>query len=525
MSAADTERPAGPAASDDGTAPVPSGVRDARITKLERLRAAGVEPYAYSYDPDTSVAEARSAFEEAESSDGLDDAGLGSAVRLAGRLTSVREHGKATFADLRDRSGRIQLFLRQNDLGAEAYERLELLDLGDWIGVAGCLMRTRMGEVSVRVSSLELLAKSIRPLPLGKTQEEGGERVVHGGFADVEQRYRQRYADLAVNEDVREVFTRRAAIIRTLRDYLDDHGYVEVETPILQPLYGGATARPFRTHLQALDLPLYLRIADELYLKRLIVGGLERVYEVSKDFRNEGIDRTHFPEFTMLEFYEAYADYDTMTRRVEEMVAAAAAAVTDERGAVVFQGEEIDLAPPYRRIRFMDELGRTAGLDARAADDDTLRERLRGETDEDVAGMNRPKLLDALFGALVEPGLIQPTFVLDQPRELSPLAKAKRGDPTVAERFELVIAGMEVANAFSELNDPFDQRDRFDAQVRLRQSGDEEAQTLDEDYLRALEYGMPPTGGCGIGIDRLTMILTDRPSIRDVILFPQMRPE
>ncbi len=503
----------------------PPGVREARIAKLEALKAAGVDPYAYSWDPEGDIATARSAFEEAERAGTLDADGFGPAVRLAGRLTSVRAHGKATFADLRDRSGRLQLFLRQDDIGEVAYRRLELLDLGDWVGVTGRTMRTRMGEISVRVRELELLAKSIRPLPFGKTEEADGGRVVHGAVTDVEQRYRQRYADLAVHEDVREVFLRRAAIVRALRHYLDDHGYVEVETPILQPLYGGAAARPFRTHHHALDLPLYLRIADELYLKRLIVGGLDRVYEVSKDFRNEGIDRTHFPEFTMLEFYEAYADYETMMRRVEEMVGRAAEAASGGETRLVFQGTALDLAPPFRRLSFMEELGRAAGLDPTAASDEDLRERLRGASAEDPQGMSRPQLLDALFGALVEPGLEQPTFVLEQPRELSPLAKPKRGDPAVAERFELFVAGMEIANAFSELNDPFDQRERFEAQARYREEGDEEAHVIDEDYLRALEYGLPPTGGCGIGIDRLTMVLTDQPSIRDVILFPQMRPE
>ena len=501
-------------------------VRDARIAKLEALRAAGVEPYAYSWDPDSDVATARERFEAAEAEAILDEDGLGPEVRLAGRLTSVRAHGKATFADLRDRSGRLQLFLRQNDLGADAYERLALLDLGDWVGVSGRLMRTRMGEVSVRVRAIELLAKSIRPLPLGKTTEgEEGEQVTHGGFADIEQRYRQRYADLAVNVDVRTVFQQRAAILRSLRTYLDDLGYVEVETPILQPLYGGATARPFRTHHHALDLPLYLRIADELYLKRLIVGGLERVYEVSKDFRNEGIDRTHFPEFTMLEFYEAYADYETMMTRVEEMVSAAARAALGGEASLSYQGTPLDLSPPFRRVRFMEELERVLGFDPGAATDAELRASVLRESGEDAEAMSRPKLLDTLFGTLVEPDLVQPTFVLEQPRELSPLAKPKRGDPTVAERFELVIVGMEVANAFSELNDPFDQRERFEAQARLREEGDDEAHVVDEDYLRALEYGMPPTGGCGIGVDRLAMVLTDQPSIRDVILFPQMRPE
>ncbi|HSM36692.1 MAG TPA: lysine--tRNA ligase [Longimicrobiales bacterium] len=503
-----------------------TSIRDARIAKLEALRAAGVEPYAYAWDPDGDIAAACAGFEAAEGDGTLDEDGLGSHVRLAGRLTSIRAHGKATFADLLDRSGSVQLFLRQNDLGVEAYERLDLLDLGDWVGVTGRLMRTRMGEVSVRVRSIDLLAKSIRALPFGKTSEdEEGARVTHGGLADIEQRYRQRYADLAVNPPVRSVFRKRAAILRTLRHYLDDHGYVEVETPILQPLYGGATARPFRTHHHALDLPLYLRIADELYLKRLIVGGLERVYEVAKDFRNEGIDRTHFPEFTMLEFYEAYADYETMMTRVEEMVSAAATAASADGTRTTYQGVDLDLSPPFRRVRFMEELGRVLGFDPATASDDELRARALGAAVEDAEGMPRPGLLDALFGALVEPELVQPTFVLEQPRELSPLAKPKRGDPTVAERFELVIAGMEIANAFSELNDPFDQRERFEAQARFREQGDDEAHVVDEDYLRALEYGLPPTGGCGIGVDRLTMILTDQPSIRDVILFPQMRPE
>lgn len=511
-------------AGDGAPGPSAPGLREARVAKLARLREAGVEPYPYSFDPDRSVADARTSFESAEAEGGLDADGVGEEVRLAGRLASLRGHGKATFADLQDRSGRIQLFLRQNDLGT-GYELLELLDLGDWVGASGRLMRTRMGEVSVRVSSITLLAKSIRPLPFGKTEKDEGARVVHGGFADVEQRYRQRYADLAVNEDVRTLFVRRADVVRALRQYLDEQGYVEVETPVLQPLYGGAMAQPFKTHHRALDVPLYLRIADELYLKRLIVGGLERVYEVGKDFRNEGIDRTHSPEFTMLEFYEAFADYGTMMGRVEEMISAAARVVTSEGSTVVFQGTDIDFSAPFERIRFMDALAAAAGFDPAGATDDELRERLRMATSDDVADLTRPQLLDGLFGALVEPGLVQPTFVLDQPRELSPLAKPKRGEPELAERFELVVAGMEIANAFSELNDPFDQRERFEAQARYREEGDEGAHALDEDYLRALEYGLPPTGGCGIGIDRLMMILTDQASIRDVILFPQLRPE
>jgi len=369
------------------------------------------------------------------------------------------------------------------------------------------------------------LSKSIRPLPYGKVEEdeETGQRVVHSGFSDIQQRYRQRYADLAVHPEVRDVFVTRARVVSAMRRYLDELGYIEVETPILQPLYGGATARPFTTHHNVLDMRLYLRIADELYLKRLIVGGLERVYEIGKDFRNEGMDRTHNPEFTMLEFYEAFADYHGMMDRVEALLGHVAEAAT---GGLVteFEGARIDLSPPYRRVTFLGALAE-AGVDAAEMEDAALRSAAARAGVEDTASMTRPKLLDELFGALVEPTLQDPVFVMDYPRELSPLAKAKRGDPSLTERFELYIAGREIANAFSELNDPFDQRDRFEAQARLRAAGDEEAQMLDEDYLRALEYGMPPTGGVGIGLDRLVMLLTGQPSIRDVILFPTMRPE
>ncbi|NIP82899.1 MAG: lysine--tRNA ligase, partial [Gemmatimonadetes bacterium] len=323
---------------------------------------------------------------------------------------------------------------------------------------------------------------------------------------------------------VREVFETRARVVRALREFLDDRGYIEVETPVLQPLYGGALARPFTTHHNVLDMPLYLRIADELYLKRLIVGGMERVYEIGKDFRNEGIDRTHNPEFSMLEFYEAFADYHDMMDMVEAMVAHAAEAATGGT-TVEFEGRRLDLAPPYRRITFLDALAEIGGVDAAALDDDGLRAAAREVGVEEPAALGRGRLLDSLFGELVEPRLEQPTFVIDYPRELSPLAKAKRGDARLTERFELIVAGREIANAFSELNDPFDQRERFEAQARLREAGDEEALVIDEDYLRALEYGMPPTGGVGIGVDRLVMLLTGQPSIRDVILFPTMRPE
>jgi lysyl-tRNA synthetase, class II len=462
---------------------------------------------------------------EQESTGALGEGGVGARVRLAGRIMSIRSHGRTVFADLADRDGRLQLYLRANDLG-EAFAVIELLDIGDWVGVEGELFRTRMGEVTLRVADLQLLAKAVRPLPAGKEEvdDSTGERRVYGGFADVEQRYRQRYADLAVNPDVRAVFVTRSRIVSAIRRFLDGREYLEVETPVLQPLYGGASARPFTTHHNALDMRLYLRIADELYLKRLIVGGLERVYEIGKDFRNEGIDRTHNPEFTMLEFYEAFADYRDMMALVEELIGHVVVEACGDV-AVMFGGTRIDFSPPFPRLAFLDALREYGGIDVTSMDDAALARHATGLGVDDAADMPRPRLLDELFKELVEPHLVQPVFIVDYPRELSPLAKPKRGEQALVERFELMVAGREIANAFSELNDPFDQRERFEAQVRLRESGDEEAQNLDEDYLRALEYGMPPTGGVGIGIDRLVMLLTDQPSIRDVILFPTMRPE
>jgi lysyl-tRNA synthetase class 2 len=502
-----------------------SYVFEDRLRKLEEMRTRGIEPYAYSYEVTHSSAQATALY---ESLPGTEPGATEQShpVRVAGRLVALRAHGKTTFAHLADRAGRIQLYFRVNDLGDGGYAILSLLDIGDWIGAEGTLFRTRTGEITVRVSAFDVLAKSLRPLPIGKEEvdEQSGERIVHSGFVDLEQRYRQRYADLAVHPEVREVFHKRARLITAMRRFLDERGFIEVETPVLQPLYGGASARPFVTHHNALDMQLFLRIADELYLKRLIVGGFERVYEISKDFRNEGIDRTHNPEFTMLEFYQAFADYEDMMQLVEELIVNAASAITDTL-ALPLDGKTIKFEPPFARLGFLDAITQYAGFDAAAETDEQLLARVRklGVPDADTLG--RGRLLDELFGSYVEPRLWDPVFIIDYPRELSPLAKPKRGNPALVERFELMIAGREIANAFSELNDPLDQRERFQAQVLLREKGDEEAQTYDEDYLRAMEYGMPPTGGVGIGIDRLTMLLTNQSSIRDVILFPTMRPE
>ena len=500
-------------------------VQRARREKLDALVAQGVSPFAYSFDRTHLAADAL----RLHPADQHDE---GDTVRVAGRIVAWRAHGKTTFAHLADDSGRIQLYFRRDQLGDATYAKLDMFDIGDVIGVGGPLFRTRTGEVTVRAVDVELLAKSLRPLPFGKEEVVDGVTVRHSGFSDPEQRYRQRYADLAVHPEVRSLFRARSAMTRALRGALDELGYLEVETPVLQPLYGGATARPFMTHHNALDTTLYLRIADELYLKRLVVGGLERVYEVGHDFRNEGIDRTHNPEFTMLEFYEAYADYTVMMTRVENLVVCAAVAVgavwapPETQGAVEHgSGGVPQLRPPFPRIQWVPSLNAALGADAMSMSDEALRNAARQIGVQKVENLSRPKVLDEMFQVLVESKLHDPTFVVDYPVELSPLAKPKRGDPTLTERFELFARGKELANAFSELNDPIDQRRRFEAQARLRAAGDEEASGVDEDYLRAMEYGMPPMGGVGIGIDRLFMYLTNTPNIRDVILFPILRPE
>ncbi|HEY8793995.1 MAG TPA: lysine--tRNA ligase [Gemmatimonadaceae bacterium] len=488
-------------------------VLKARREKHDALIARGIAPYAYRFARTHSAAAAVAA---------LGDAAEGEKVSVAGRIVAWRGQGKTSFAHLADDSGRIQLYFRKDDLGEELFETLKLFDIGDVIGVSGALFRTKTGEATVRVASAEMLAKSLRPLPFGKEETVDGVVVRHSGFSDPEQRYRQRAVDLAVHPDVRAAFVARSKMISALRAFLDARGFLEVETPVLQPLYGGAAARPFTTHHNALDIPLFLRIADELYLKRLIVGGFDAVYEIGHDFRNEGVDRTHNPEFTMLEWYQAYADYTDMMVLVEQLLAAAAAAV---RAHPSFADTTPDLQPPFPRIGWVPSLNKALGGDALAMSDAELRSAAgrAGVTHADA--LSRPKLLDELFQVHVERTLHHPTFVVDYPLELSPLAKPKRGTPGLTERFELFAGGRELANAFSELNDPLDQRRRFEAQAALRAAGDEEAPGIDEDYLRAMEHGMPPMGGVGVGIDRLFMYLSGISHIRDVILFPTMRPE
>jgi lysyl-tRNA synthetase class 2 len=424
-----------------------------------------------------------------------------------------RDHGKSSFANVQDSEGQIQIYVRQNVVGPDLYEIYRKLDVGDIVGVKGVVFRTRTGEITVLASEFELLSKSLRPLP----------EKWHG-LQDKETRYRQRYADLIVNREVKDVFVKRTRIVQAIRDYLNAINFIEVETPVLQPIYGGANARPFITHHNSLDQTLYLRIANELYLKRLIVGSFDRVYEFSKDFRNEGMDRDHNPEFTMLELYQAYADYEDIMCLTEQLIAHTAQEVVGSTG-ISFQGEEISLEPPWRRLTMIESIGVETGIDVESLNDNELHDTAL-DANVDLDGVeSRGGTIAALFDALVEPNLIQPTFICDYPIEVSPFAKKKRSDERFVERFEYFMVGMEMGNAFSELNDPIDQRERFIEQGKKFEAGDEEAFMVDEDFLRALEYGMPPTGGLGFGVDRLTMLLTDQRSIRDVIFFPQMRPE
>lgn len=478
-------------------------LKKVRLEKLAELKEMGIEPFGRRFERDSMAQHIKEAFSELE----------GKTVVIAGRIMSKRRHGKAGFANLADFSGNIQLYFRQDDLGPEKYELYKKLDMGDILGIQGEVFRTQKGEISIHVRDLYYLSKSLTPLP----------EKWHG-LKDVELRYRQRYVDLIVNPEVKEVFVKRSRIIKEMRNYLDDRGFLEVETPMMQPIPGGATARPFITHHNALDMELYLRIAPELYLKRLIVGGLEKVYEINRNFRNEGISTRHNPEFTMLEIYQAYGDYEVMMQLCEDLISAVMLKVNGSM-QIDFEGQQLDFTPPWRRVTMLDAIKEAAGLDfSLIKSDEDARQAARQLGLEVKAGASRGELINEIFEQFVEDKLIQPTFVYGHPVEVSPLAKRNQEHPEFTDRFELFIMQREIANAFSELNDPIDQKERFIKQVEKRAGGDAEAHMMDEDYINALEYGMPPAGGMGIGIDRLVMLMTGSPSIRDVILFPTLRP-
>ncbi|MCL4305259.1 lysine--tRNA ligase [bacterium] len=485
-----------------------------RREKLDTLRSHGVNPYPYSFAKTVHIPELIEKFESIQEN----EEHAGPEFAIAGRIVSVRIMGKAAFCHVRDEFGMIQVYVQRDRIGDEAFALFKLFDISDWIGVRGTAFVTKTGEKSLRAIEVVMLSKSVRPLPVVKQQGDD----VFDAFTDKESRYRQRYIDLAVNPENREIFRTRARIISAVREFLDARGYLEVETPALQPLYGGALARPFITHYNALDRTFYLRIADELYLKRLLVGGFEKVYEICKDFRNEGMDRFHNPEFTMLEFYEAFADFEMIMNLSEELfrhVARRALGTTE----VTYQGKTVDFGKPFRRVRFFDLLKEATGKDLLGIPLAELGEIAKAHDVEITREMGEGKILDEMMKTLVRPKLLEPTFIYDYPLSLSPLAKKHRSDPRLVERFQPFALGFELGNAFSELNDPIDQRERFEAQRKLKEAGDEETQPIDEDFLAALEYGMPPTGGMGIGIDRLTMLLTDQDSIREVILFPHLR--
>lgn len=491
-----------------------------RRNKREELMKMGIDPYpAEQFEVNVTAEEIHKYYEVNK----LDYKN----VSIAGRLMSFRIMGSAAFVELQDSTGRIQLYFRRDDLCPDDDKTLyntvfkKLLDIGDIIGVNGYVFTTQTGEVSIHVTEFKILNKSLRPLPVVKRDEAGN---IHDGFTDPEQRYRMRYVDLIVNPEVKDIFIKRAKVISTMRRIFDDKGWLEVETPILQPIHGGATARPFKTHHNTLDMPLYMRIANELYLKRLIVGGFEGVYEFGKMFRNEGMDRTHNPEFTSLEFYVAYKDYNWMMDLTEELLEKVAIAVNGST-KVQSWGNEIDFAGPYQRLSILGAIEKYTGVDVENKSEEELRELCKSWGIEIDNTMGVAKLIDEIFGEKVEDNLIQPTFIIDYPVEMSPLTKKHRSKAGLVERFELFINGKEVANAYSELNDPIDQRERFEEQLRLAERGDEEAMAMDDDFVRSLEYGMPPTAGIGIGIDRLTMMLTDQTSIQEVLFFPQMRPE
>ncbi len=498
-----------------------------RRENLQQIVALGIDPYpAAAFPVNAHALEVKSGFNQDETNPNFQE------VCLAGRLMMKRVMGKASFAELQDSSGRIQVYIARDEIcpgeDKNLYNKVfkKLLDIGDFIGVKGFAFTTRMGEITIHVKEMVVLSKSLRPLPVVKTKvnEETGEKEVYDAFNDPELRYRQRYVDLTVNPQYKDIFVKRSKIISAMRRYFDDQGWLEVETPILQPIHGGAAARPFATHHNTLDMPLYMRIANELYLKRLIVGGFDGVYEIGKMFRNEGMDRTHNPEFTSMEIYVAYKDYDWMMEMVETCVEYIANEVNGTTKAMVGENE-IDFKGPYRRLSMYDSIKEYTGIDISEMDEPALRKvckELHIEIDET---MGRGKLIDEIFGEKVEDHLIQPTYITDYPIEMTPLAKKHRSKDGLVERFELFVNGKEIANAYSELNDPIDQRERFEDQLELAARGDDEAMALDEDFLRSLEYGMPPTSGLGIGIDRLTMMLTDNASIQEVLFFPQMRPE
>jgi lysyl-tRNA synthetase class 2 len=497
-----------------------SNLEQVRLQKVDQLREQGIDPYPAHSERTHTNQEVVQAFKDSESS------GDGQAIEatLVGRIRSMRPMGKITFAHVEDGTGRVQLFLRANDIGQEQLQLFNrYFDLGDFVQAKGEMFRTRTGEVSLRAEEIHMLAKAITPLPAAKDEMVDGQLVQHAILTEPEVRYRQRYADLAVNPDIREIFKSRAAIVRALREFMDSQGFLEVETPILQPLYGGAAARPFVTHHNQLKQDLYLRISFELYLKRLLVGNLERVYEIGRDFRNEGVDRTHNPEFTMLEFYMAYADYNQVMALTEEMIVHVADKVSRNR-KISFQGQEINLEPPWMRIKLSEGLAEMAGIDIEQYPTaESLAEAMRTKGLSPDPKSTRGKLIESLLGNFLEPNLIQPTIVYDYPRDISPLTKSKPEDANTVERFEAFIAGMEICNAFTELNDPFDQEARFLEMGRDYASDDEERHPMDEDYLRAMRYGMPPNGGFGLGVDRLVMLFTDTPNIREVILFPHLR--
>ncbi|MEA3493769.1 MAG: lysine--tRNA ligase [Candidatus Margulisiibacteriota bacterium] len=477
-----------------------------RREKLDEIKAKGIDPFPYTYERTDNAAEILSEFEKiGEGEESKED------VSIAGRLMTKRGHGKASFAHLQDETGRIQIYSREDKIGKEKYDLYRKLDIGDFIGVKGHVFRTKTGEITVKVYDFTILCKSLHPLP----------EKWHG-LTDKELRYRERYVDLMVNPDVKEVFLKRSKIVSLIRRFLEDRGFLDVETPILHVLPGGAAATPFETYHDALDMPLFMRIAPELYLKRLIVGGFEKVFEMGRVFRNEGMSFKHNPEYTMLEVYQAYADYKDIMKMTEDLVVAAAKEVLGTL-KIEYKGEKIDLTPPWKKITLIDAL-KEVGIDIAGKDEKEIRQiaKLKGIEGYEEIGIG--KIINVLYDKFVEGKLRQPTFIIDHPVETSPLAKKHREKEGQVERFELIIAGMELANAFSELNDPIDQRERFNKQAELKAAGDQEAESMDEDFLRALEYGMPPTGGLGIGIDRLVMILTDQPSIRDVLLFPHMRP-